>query len=229
MLFSSPHTHFFIILENFILSAQLSELKTTVLYFYSALAQSMAALFAVSGIFLIFRIQIIHQEISKSSDNFREWVKFRLYSRDPKTGSWIVDKGIAELGVDVEPDSWLVKDILDHIDYLLKKAKEKQSKYTKALTDYFNYINSRKRFEHFIKLFAFPPFLLTGIVFLNALYSLSITDYLVKYHRGILFYDITNKLILCFAIIIYLLFYILYVIKGPKDSNINNPKTNKLF
>lgn len=209
-------SHFSLLLKDFVLYSPSAELKTTMLYFYSALAQSMAALFVVSGIFLIFRIEMIQAEISRGIDNFREWVAFRISERDPAIGT---------LGINREPRSWLVKDVLDHIDEALKNAKEKNHPYIKAFTDYSSFITYRLNYQKWLKLFSFPPFILIGFIFLNALYSLAIVDLLVYKYRVDLYGDVAFKLGLTLFVIIYLLIFIFFAIRGPRDWIINTPKT----
>jgi hypothetical protein len=208
--------HYFLLLKESIFCSSPDALKTTLLYFYSTLAQSMAALFAVSGIFLIFRIEMIHNETNRGIDNFRNWVTFRINTGDIE---------IKNLGIDKEPHSWLPKDVLPHIETALEIAKAKNHPYTKALTDYFKFIAGRLNYQKWLKLFAFPPFILIGLIFCNALYNLAIVDLLVYKYRTNILAEVASDLNLTSFTGIYLIVLIFFIFLGPRDWMINNPKT----
>ena len=205
-----------LLLKEFMFSTEPEALKITMLYFYSTLAQSMAALFVVSGIFLIFRIEMIQNEINGGIDNFRNWVAFRINVRDPE---------INTLGINIEPHSWLPKDVLVHIEAALQIARNRNHQYTRALTDYFTFIAGRLNYQKWLKLFSFPPFILIGLIFCNAIYNLTIIDLLISKYRVDLYTDIVFELGITLFTGVYLLIFIFFAILGPRDWMINNPRT----
>ncbi len=205
-----------LLLKEFIFSSNAEALKATLLVFYSTMAGSMAALFVVSGIFLMFRLESIQSEINIGIDNFRNWVALRIKINDPE---------ITTLKINQEPHSWLVKDVLDHIEVALKIAVEKNHLYTRALTDYFNFITGRLNYQTRIKILGFIPFILIGYIFLNSLYNLAIIDLLICKYRIGLYVDIASSLGLTFFVLIYLLIFMFLTILGPRNSLINTPKT----
>lgn len=190
----------------------------SLLYFYSSVAQSMAALFAISGIFLIFRIEVVKSEISKGIDNFRKWVAFRIS---------IVDPAINALGINKEPHSWLDKDVLDHIEESLDNARKNVPAYEKALTDYFIFIKSRLDYQVLLKKYAFPPFVVISVIFFDALCFLPKMTLLISEYPAILCVNTIAILSLIFCLLVYLIVFIFFVIREPKNFIINTPRTNR--
>ncbi len=205
--------YYSLLLKELIFSSDQVVLRDTMLSFYSVLAGSMATLFTVSGIFLIFRIETIKSEISRGIDNFRDWVAIR--AEDPL---------LKALGVNWEPHSWLEKDVLDHVEEALKKAKENNHPYVRALTDYLQFIKLRINHQERIKLLSVPPLVLISLIFINALHNLVIVDLLISKYRFELYGDVALELSLLLFLIIYLVFFISYAILEPRNFIINTPK-----
>ena len=90
----------------------------TLRYFFSTIAQSMAALFAVGGIFAIYRFQFLESQVSSAVKSFREFYRRRIsHVPAPKgmpaysAGKLENDRLIAEFNAN-EANEWLDKDIL---------------------------------------------------------------------------------------------------------------------
>lgn len=207
--------YYSLLLREAIFSSDVEALKTTMLSFYSTLAGVMAALFVVSGIFLMFRMEAIQSEIDIAIDNFRNWVALRVQMKD---------SNIDVLKINQEPHSWLPKDVLDHIKAALRIAKKSEHEYTTALTDYFDFINGRLRYQAGIKVFSFIPFLMISYIFLNAIYNLVVIDLLISKYRFNLYEDITSSLSWTLMVVLYLIFFMFIAILGPRSSIINAPK-----
>jgi len=69
--------------------------NNTMLYYLSTIAQSMAALFAVGGIFAIYRLQEINTEITNTCRAFKEYLR-RLIEFSPQGLVKMTEKKIAE-------------------------------------------------------------------------------------------------------------------------------------
>lgn len=178
-------------------------------YFYSALAQSMAALFALCSVFVIFQLQYLIEQHDKTCKAFKE------YMRRTFTQNGMPDDAKAV-------DEWLNKDIFFNLLIYFETFKKKQPKNLQpAFADYFaEYIN-QENFKHKIKLFLWIP---TALICLSLLFSFIIlhnTDYFYKYKSS------TSDLLLQTSILNILTLYsiiryIAFSIRGYKKENINN-------
>lgn len=186
----------------------------TLLYFYSSVAQSMAALFAVGGIFAVYSLQTIENELEFTKRAFAEFVDgFRERIRGYQG--------------DVNAKMWLGKDFLVHLEYLIAQENKTGDKLLlKAYTDYHTHFKNQMEYRNRIKKELSSPTILITINFVNALLFLPCLDFILAKCRWVVFVDVFLLILFSTVIVIYLIDYIKFCLQGPKEVEINNPRTN---
>jgi len=174
------------------------------LYYLSTIAQSMATLFAVAGVFAIYQLQRVENRIEHACNSFR------LYMAN----------STSLLTRHSEASEWLNKDIKDHLLFYFKKSKDKNpNDLLPAFVDYFCQIESQENFKDFILKYLWLPMSFIVLTFLLSLYLL---------FQSNVGSELTNYFLL-FSILLTLAFSVWYVfitLIGPQDIVINNPITS---
>jgi len=190
------------------------DVPQTLLYFYSSVAQSMAALFAVGGIFAVYSLQTIDNELEFTKRAFAEFVDgFRERIRGYKG--------------DVNAKMWLGKDFLVHLAYLIAQENKTPDKSLfKAYQDYQIHFKNQMEYKNRIKKDLLFPTILIALNFINALLFLPYLDFLLTKCRCVVSVDVFLLILSSTVIVIYLIQYISFCLQGSKEVEINNPKTN---
>ncbi len=222
---------------NFINTSGPDNVKVTLLYFYSTVAQSMAALFTVSGFFAIYRLQAIDAQLSRSYASYREWINIRLTSFNiAQINRNHVQAPLAKqateilgLGSDIEPHSWLEKDIIAHAKSLFEAAQKSGSGLMKALRDYYRHFCKQERSRLLIKIFSIIPLVIIGFLLLDALTQISYLHLQNDFNKAFYIGNVISILKWTKWLLIYLFIYTLFAIFGIPEKNDNNPITNRFL
>jgi|GEM_PF-3079512 len=196
--------------------------QTTLLYFYSATAQSLAALFTVSGIFVIFRLQALDNQLNNGYEAFREWVSVRVNARQGDILAY-QRAPLLLLETDIEPHSWLDKDIPDHLTTLYANARERGSFLVTALRDYHDTFRNILKYKLVLISFALLAMTFNAYLFYDSLAHLVLlnTSHLpekLMIHKDVAFLIWSIKGILFVYLIIAVIAF-----GGMFFRNINNP------
>jgi len=205
------------------------------LYFYSTIAQSIAALYAVGGIFIVYRYQTIDQQIGHAYEALINFIKSKIIKWNLRPHP-LVRKPYPpdKYHLNKDPDLWLHKDIISHLRVLIfcenryiKWCSEKNVEphgnimLLNALIDYYLQITVLKKFKRKLRRYLFYVF--TSLIFL---FFLSITR-LSNIPFSLKFFDSTTITIVITAfLIIVLTCFINFSLKDPNIPKINNPETN---
>lgn len=195
--------------------------------YYLTLLQLAVAFTTVSSIFGLFRMQSISEDLTKAYNAFRNWILYRFNKVYGPNEFNEADYLKNTIGVDKEPDSWLEKDIFDHLEAYKNKNEEAKGHYTKALTDYFNYIYSRIAFRKRLFYLIFTPFFIFALISLFSLFmilEIKLFNFQIPF---VLFMTrfLSTAFIIAFLTLLYSVWYSLRDL-SHMDVNINNPKTN---
>lgn len=173
----------------------------TARYFYSALAQSMAALFTLGAIFAIFSIESFNQQYSQACKILRNYLK-RIYPLPHR-----------HTGID-ERDTWLDKDVFHQLLTFFETHQNDN-----ALIDIYSEIKHLRNFEKLIKILIWLPAVSVITTFTYSLFVLMQIDNILPIINIINFISIG---LIIFTIILSFI-YILISIKGPNHEFINSP------
>jgi len=193
----------------------------TLRYFFSTIAQSMAALFAVGGIFAIYRLQFIESQINSAINSYREFYRRIIISNALNLSvslSYSVEqkKNIIEEATQRanEANEWLDKDVF----YILLKHFQEQ-KENNGILDYCFYVLKVTEAKVKIVKKLKCPTALVALNFSLALIFLSIVDILCYcISTGLVFI----MLFLTFLTILMVLSYVKVCFNLPKIVVFNN-------
>ena len=192
-------------------------------YFYSTVAQSIAAIIALFGLFATFRIQYSNIEKEAALKSLREYIVLKC--RDINVAGKFMQKGYSYVDNDVE--CWLDKDVPSHLREIILRGDLVHKHKLGGFFDFYLFINTIEDFTRY----------LTRSLRLN---MINLAIFLI-FNIGALFYSkdllclqdfFNNHVVRCLDLIwlgIALFFLIRYTaisIKGPIFININNNETN---
>jgi hypothetical protein len=194
--------------------------ENTLRYFFSTIGQSMAALFAVGGIFAIYRFQFLESQYSSAVRSFREFYRRRIALVTIPEGTPAYSAGkiendrlMAEFDAN-EANEWLDKDILS-----ILLCENKKNPNDIGILDYcyyfINIIEARTTIAKQLKC----PMVLIVINFLISILLLIVVDLL---SRNLLVFLAFGLLILTTITICKLFFYIKLCFNLPKILEFNN-------
>jgi len=164
-------------------------------WFFASTSQSMAALFAVGGLFAVFRFQAQEAKLRNLYDVFKEWCS--------------IDKGTPFFGEDYRPDLWKDDQVVSigrkavekrqkDIDDAKKEGKDMEKDLEKTVESMKNRINEIEDHEKIrevvlkgVKL----PMLVILITFMISIGSLPFTSYISKNWLGLIILILTMALI----------------------------------
>ena len=170
--------------------------------FNSTIALSMASIFALGGIFAIYRLQEINNEITRTCNAFKEsWRRLILYREEAKEAR---EKDSQEV------NEWLNKDVFHKLIWLAK------DRTNVGLLDYFTQLNHQLNFRTKLQHDIWKHTSLITITFFVSIIDLLILD---VYLGPIIL------LILTAWTIYEVLEYIRTVIDGPIEEHFNNDLT----
>ncbi len=185
-------------------------------YFYSTIAQSIAAIIALFGLFATFRIQ--HSNIQKESalQSVRDYIKLKCFDGQERIPGYSY--------VDRDVSCWLDKDVPSHLREIIKKSNVHNNPRFDGFVDYYLFINSIETFtRHMIKrlvqyMAMLGAFLLFNIIALQT-YEWPFWGNSFVIWGTIIFFG----LMVCAVIV-----YTKDSLKGPNFIPINNTDTNRL-
>jgi hypothetical protein len=206
---------------HYLLSLSKPELINILNSFYSGLLALSVAFATVSSIFGLFRMQAISDDLTKAYDSFRNWVIYR-FEKEPAVAQYLRK----ELLVDKEPNSWLEKDILEHIDYYRNEDRKKLKLFVKAFDDYFDSISLKIKVRRKLYYLVLIPFLMFMLLAFFSLFMILRINLFVNF-------DLYSILQITFFIgwvtfftLMFLGYVVNYSLRDLIAKNINNPKTN---
>lgn len=193
----------------------------TLRYFYSSIAQSIAAIIAIGTVFAIFGFERIDENITSLSGAFKEFIRRRIYDADKQKE----DKKKREV------DEWLDKDVLHMLLACFEKVKDEDKRnktdtLQPGFVDYYLEFENLQKFKSQLKAEIWRT---TASLIMTFFLSLLL---LINVERIQLqtFFIFTN-FIIGIAILISLWFtvqYIAIVSEGPRKDFINNPLINSI-
>ena len=178
----------------------------TLRYFYSAVAQSMAALFTVGGIFAFFNIENINVRLSKTCESFIAYMKLAYPERN------------SNLNVD-KKDTWLSKDTLANL-LAVFESNQDDIYLVDCYKEYSNLFHFKKEIKNKLK----PLTILTAITFIFSLIALIIVD--LKLIVSLNFICFVGLFFLIIATSYLIINYITISVKGSRHDCFNNGLIN---
>lgn len=185
-------------------------------YFYSTVAQSIAAIIALFGLFATFRIQYSNIQKEDALQSLRNYIRLKCF--DPHG-----EKFPGYDYVDSDVQCWLDKDVPAHLREIIVKGDTASKSIPTGFYDYYLFINSIEFFaQHLIKrlvqfMVISGAFLVLNIVALQTynwpLWSNS--------------FVIASIIVFFALILVAVIFYTRDSLKGPNFIFINNNETNK--
>lgn len=177
-------------------------MENTLLYFNSALAQSMAALFGVLGVFYVFRLQAVDLKLRQLYDSAKEFFWGR--QKDwPKANT---------------AKMWLDKDILSYI----ASARKSRPDWVLSLDDYKIHINAQLTKKKELQDSIMFPLKMIGCIFMVTVIALPLSNVLSKLWV-VKWLFIFVVLFLCWRLVSEAYKFVLIALKDPEDVIINSP------
>lgn len=188
--------------------------------FYSTIAQAIAAIIALFGLFATFRIQYSNMQKEEALRSLRNYIKLKCFDQ---SGNNLNGYNY----VDPDVQCWLDKDVSSHLREIIVKGNTVNKTIPMGFIDYYLFINSIEYFSrHMIKrlmqyMFSLGLFLIFNIF---AIYSVaSKHEWFLCSHPWV-----TWVTIIFFGIMIgVVILYTRDSLKGPNFIAINNTDTNK--
>jgi|GEM_PF-6849176 len=189
--------------------------------FYSTLAQAIAAIIALFGLFATFRIQYSNIQKEDALRSLRNYIKLKCFDGDGK-----------RLGgyryVDPDVQCWLDKDVPSHLREIIAKGDAINKLVPMGFIDYYLFVNSIEHFSrHMIKrLIQYMSCLGVLLIFnIFAVYAIvSKYEWFLCAHPWVAWLTTIISGMMLYAVIIYTS----DSLKGPNFIPINNTDTNKL-
>lgn len=189
----------------------------TLRYFYSSVAQSIAAIIAIGAVFAIFGLEQIDGKMISFCKAFKEFIRRRVYDPD----KMIEDKKKREV------DEWLGKDVYYMLLAYFDKLKEKEKETLQpGFVDYFLELENLRKFKAQLKQEVWRATL--SLIF-TFMFSLVFLINVERISSDNLF--VWTNLFLGISLLISLSFtvkYIAVVSHGPQEEYINNPLINSI-
>jgi hypothetical protein len=186
----------------------------SILYFYSTIAQSVAALIALFSVFAVFRIQYSNIQKENALKILRNYIKKKCFDAPLQKYSY----------VDQDVDCWLDKDVPAHLREII------WSEYNKILhlgfVDYYLFVNSIEDFTQKLTNLLIHRMIILGLFFGGMVAAIQTLSY------GWVFWN--EPLVILFTFILLgaefwlVIDYARISIKGPDFILLNNNETNKL-
>ncbi|MFC1510224.1 hypothetical protein ACFL49_01005 [Candidatus Omnitrophota bacterium] len=208
--------------------------SNTLLYFYSSIAQSMAALIAITGVFAVFTFQNINNKISETLSKIRKEYKRQLVieknnylslENSKINGSKvkalikIIDKRLQFI------DVWLEKDTLHNLIYsYANKHPDEKKIYSAGFIDYYTHLTNLTEHKKTTLMNTLICIFLMITIFVGSLFVLN--------YQNIIFCNslggfIDEGVLLCTLITLSLTFlYIRKALQGERSEIINNNLIN---
>ena len=185
-------------------------------YFYSTVAQSIAAIIALFGLFATFRIQYSNIQKEDALKSLRNYIRLKCFD-----SSWNNFAGYSYVDPDVQ--CWLDKDVPAHLREIISKGDTANKSISAGFYDYYLFINDIEFFtQHQIKrlvqcMIISGLFLVWNIVALQTYYWPFWSNSFVI-ASTIVFFALMLGGVIC---------YTRDSLKGPNFIFINNNETNK--
>ena len=187
----------------------IEDVGTALYYFYSTLAQCMAALVALYGIFVVFQWQVLEQKINSTHEGLKSF--FRRYIKRGGDGANVY-----------EVDMWLEKDIPVNLRKEIAAAKENSPDLVPALCDYYLQLNEFECFKKYLSEMVKYCTVAPLACLLWSIFVLAVLPYGKEFFNFLRFPIVP---------LVAFLFYwqvrlILKTLMGPQPIQINNFETN---
>ncbi len=189
----------------------------SILYFYSTIAQSAAALIALFGVFAVFRIQYSNIQKENALKILRNYIKLKCFDNNgnPQNEYSYVDSDV---------DYWLDKDVPAHLREIIQTEYSK-NKLHFGFGDYYLFVNSIEDFTQKLRtllihrMIVLGWFLIATVIAIQGLFcGWKFWNNFIVIWFTILFFVFTIWLVIDYARI---------SIKGPDSVFLNNNETNK--
>jgi uncharacterized membrane protein len=196
-------------------------------YLYSAIAQSMAALIALGGIFTIFALQTADKKVDHTCRAFKEHVRNwrkqveMKFAEDEEMKDYLERKAS-------EVDEWLNKDVTHNLLAMAEEFHKKRMIIPTALVDYFCELRSQDEYSVSAKEKLWQPTICIIILFVVSCFLL----FNIDFFNFFTLYIISAVLFLFLvAVLVWVYRYIKFLINVPKGEILNtlywNDKKNE--
>ncbi len=189
-------------------------------YFYSTIAQSIAAIIALFGLFATFRIQYSNMQKEAALNSLRNYIELKCFH-----GS---DENILGYSyVDRDVQCWLDKDVPAHLREIIKRGNVRDNSMPMGFVDYYLFINSIESFTQYLVRYLIKNMVSLGLFLVFNLIALI----------GLIYeWGFLKNPCLIGATILFFIFMLWAIIdytkkslKGPDFIFINNNETNKSY
>lgn len=188
----------------------------SILYFYSTIGQSTAALIALFGVFAVFRIQYSNIQKENALKILRNYIKSKCFDNgNPRQQYSYVDPDV---------DYWLDKDVPAHLREIIYKE-HSNSRFPFGFSDYYLFVNSLEDFIQKLICLLIRNMVTLGLLLTFTIVALQGLSYgWIFWSSAIVIWSTIIFLVLALWLVID---YARISIQGPDFIFLNNNETNK--